>query len=90
MEYTLKIKKIDRLDISYVTEDKNAKVVIEGNNNLANGSQVKVIVTAEDGISREYIINIEKSNSLILPIVILSLVLVGIIALIIIKKKKKI
>ena len=70
-------------------EAANALVQIEGNENLRNGSVIKITVTSEDLSQRVYTINIEKESSLMLIIFIVlgSLLLVGVILLIIFRKK---
>ena len=54
---------VDKLDISYITSDKNAKVEILDNETLqVNQKQtVRIKVTAEDGSVREYTINATRS-----------------------------
>ncbi len=54
---------VDKLDISYITSDKNAKVEILDNDTLqVNKKQtVRIKVTAEDGSVREYTINATRS-----------------------------
>ena len=57
--YNLKLdKKIKKLNIDYETISENAIVTITGNDKLKDGSKVKILVTAEDGSKREYILNI--------------------------------
>ena len=92
--YYLKIKdEDDKLDIYTVPEDTFATIDIEGNDNLVDGSIIKVNVKAEDGSYTRYFINIEKSRSnSLLPIIITIIVLLGLLALCImtlIKRKKK-
>lgn len=82
-DYSLEINEgVSSLSINYVTEDNNAKVMIDGNNNLVDGSKISVKVYAEDGTTNEYIINISvKSSSnvlgIIFIIVIVLVILVG-------------
>lgn len=89
--YNLKIKDEDSLDINAVPEDETAKVEIEGNRNLVNGSIIKINVRAEDNTVTRYFINIEKKkNNSFIWIIILLLLLIGIaVAIIILLKKKK-
>lgn len=92
--YNLRIKDEDeKLDIYTVPEDAFATVEIEGNDNLSDGSIIKVNVKAEDGTYTRYFINIEKSKkNTLLPIVITIIILGGLLALCIrtlIKRKKK-
>lgn len=91
--YTVKIKDEKQLDINYVSSDSNASVVINGNENLKNGSVVTIYVTAEDGTSTTYTIKIKKSSNflLILLIVLGALVLlggIGFLVFFLLKKKK--
>lgn len=88
LTYYLKVKE-DSLYITAIPEAANALVQIEGNENLRNGSVIKITVTSEDLSQRVYTINIEKESSLMLIIFIVlgSLLLVGVILLIIFRKK---
>ena len=91
--YDLKIKEEDSLNIKVEQEDEKAEVNIEGNNNLINGSIIKINVKAEDGTYTRYFINIEKKkNSNLLLWIILLIILIAIILTVIImllKKNKK-
>lgn len=64
-EYSLTITDdIDELDITAKAEDENAKVKIEGNENLLIGENtIKIIVTAEDGTERTYTLNVTKGET---------------------------
>lgn len=96
-EYTLNIGKESYLDISVVTQDKNATYQILNNSNLKNGSKITIKVTAEDKSVKNYIINITKKttimdyvNEYLLYIIIGGAVLILlIIVLIIVSVKKK-
>lgn len=49
---------------SYITisyEPSNASVKVTGNSNLKNGSKVKIVVTAEDGSKKQYVLTIKKT-----------------------------
>ena len=92
--YTLEVKKEDsELEIVYETEDENAKVDIEGNKDLEDGSIIKINVHAEDGSFKGYFINIEKPSNETSPVIIIILILLlllGIcLAIIFIRKKKQ-
>lgn len=81
-EYPIKLNEgVNELDIDYEAEDEKAVVCITGNENLTNGSKVKVTVTAEDGTENVYVIDItlkEKSNAFsIIFIIILILALIA-------------
>lgn len=54
----------NEIDIKYELEDNNAKAEIIGNSNLKVGkNQVIVKVTAENGETQDYVINIEKEDN---------------------------
>ena len=62
-EYKLLIKKEDKLDISVVMDDLNASYRIVGNDNLKDGSIIKIITKSFDGLtSQTYNIEITKPN----------------------------
>ena len=63
-EYSLNVASdIDSIDIKAVAEDDNAKVTISGNDKLLMGENtVEVKVTAEDGTTRIYKINVTKGE----------------------------
>ncbi len=54
---------VTKLTLDYEASSSDATVSITGNEDLENGSKVKILVTAEDGTKREYILNIVKENS---------------------------
>ena len=92
-EYVFKTDN-DVIDIQTVTSDKNASVLITGNENLEDGSVITVLVTASDMTTTEYKITIDKdSGSILVPIiiiVILLLIIGGVLVYaFVIKKKKK-
>lgn len=61
--YTIKVKEtVSKLTIDYVTSSEDALVSISGNEDLKDGSKVKILVTAEDGTKKEYILNIKKES----------------------------
>lgn len=64
-KYSVEVsKKVEKLEISAITEDENAKVEVTGNSNFKVGTNtVKVTVTAEDGTKRTYTISVTKTNS---------------------------
>lgn len=90
LTYDITLTNETSLDLKYDTEDEKAFVKVEGNSDLKNNSVVKIIVTAEDGTTRTYILNIIKEEAfnytiLIIPLAIL---LLGLVVIIIIKKVK--
>lgn len=58
---------VTKLDLKYLTNDNKATVKVEGNSNLKENEKnvVKVIVTAEDGTTNTYILNVTKSDEVI-------------------------
>lgn len=79
------------LDIDVKLKDKKAKYEIEGNKDLKDGSEIKIIVTAEDNSKSTYRIIIEKKKKSFMPFIIGCagvLIVAIIITLIVIKKKK--
>lgn len=83
---------LDSLEIKALAEDEKAKIEIIGNENLENGSKIIVRVTAEDGSTKEYNINIikkQQSNALgfIIGGIVVVIALVG--TFIFVKRKNK-
>ncbi len=64
LEYNIKVKStVTSLDIKAIPEDSNSRVEITGNEKFKKGDNVVTItVTAEDGSTREYKINIDKET----------------------------
>lgn len=61
--YNVKVaSSVNRLTLDYETSSEDAVVNINGNMNLKNGSKVKILVTAEDGTKKEYVLNIVKET----------------------------
>lgn len=92
--FYLNIKKEDtELDITVKTKDELATYEIDGNDNLKDGSEIKITVKAEDGSTDTYRIIIQKKDNNLMPIIIISSIVFVIIVVIIIilsgKKKKK-
>jgi len=64
--YSVKVPKdVNRLDFSYQPSSSKAKVEVIGNSNFKEGevNPVKVKVTAEDGSTRIYTINVDKART---------------------------
>lgn len=63
-EYTMTVdSEVDEIKIKTVAEDKNAKVKISGNEDLKFGNNtINVLVTAEDGTERTYVITVTKER----------------------------
>lgn len=88
--FYLNIKKEDtELDITVNTKDKKANYDIEGNENLEDGSVVKIIVTAQNGDTDTYRIIIQKESTNIIPYIIGVAILIIIIVIIVVVMKKK-
>ena len=91
-DYTIKIGNEDRLNITYTTADSKSDVTITGNENLENGSIIKVTVVAEDGTTTTYKINVEKDNAkniVIISVMAFLLVALVVLSVILIKSRKK-
>ena len=84
--YHLKINYEDKkLDIECLTEDENATYEITGNDNLKNGSVIKINVTAENKETQIYRIIISKEKEekqSIIPVIIFSIVIVVILIIV--------
>lgn len=89
LEYTVKIKDEKKLDITTELEDDKALVVVEGNENLTDGSIITVKVTAEDGSVRTYSIKITRKTNLVLPIISCSIAFIALVVVTILTIKKK-
>lgn len=89
--YSLKIDNEKKLDIEIVLEDPTSSYKITGNDNLKDGSIIKINTTSKDGSTREYQIIIEKENKTFLYIIgtILILSIVGLIVYVVISKIKE-
>lgn len=89
--YSLKIDNEKKLDIEIVLEDSTSSYKIVGNDNLKDGSIIKINTTSKDGSTREYQIIIEKENKIFLYIIgaILILSIVGLIVYVVISKIKE-
>ncbi|HIU39692.1 MAG TPA: cadherin-like beta sandwich domain-containing protein [Candidatus Aphodocola excrementigallinarum] len=62
--YNVKIgKNVKTLTLDYTPSDENATVEVDGNENLKDGSKVRITVTAEDGTKRVYTLNIVKETT---------------------------
>lgn len=64
LEYNVSVLyEVKDLDITAVPEDSKSKVEISGNKELKVGTnKITILVTAEDGSKREYIINVDRKN----------------------------
>lgn len=88
--FYLNVKKEDtELDITVKTKDKKANYDIEGNENLEDGSVVKIVVTAQNGDTDTYRIIIQKESTNIIPYIIGVVILIIIIVIIVVVMKNK-
>lgn len=64
LEYNVSVLyEVKDIDIIAVPEDSKSKVEISGNKELKVGTnKITILVTAEDGSKREYIINVDRKN----------------------------
>jgi len=85
-KYSVEVKNdVTSLDIDYELEDKNASAEIIDNENFVIGkNDVKIVVTAEDGSTQEYIIRVTKLDFInsIIKIILGSSVVASIIAIV--------
>lgn len=85
--YVLEIKKnVNKLDITPTLEDDSASYIIKGNDNLTEGSVVKIIVTAENGARATYQITI-KYKSVNYALYVFLVVAVAGVSYIVVKNK---
>lgn len=90
--YTVEIGKEKTLNITAVKESELADYVILGNSNLGTGSKITITVTAENGSTRDYVLNIKRVFNIMdywMYIIIILLILLLLIILMIMKKKQK-
>lgn len=94
--YKLEIKKNTKsLDIMPILDDEKATYVIKGNDDLKDGSIIKIIVTAENGASVTYqiTVNYKTTNYFMIVLILFGTVGVGYGVyklLVMLKQKKKI
>lgn len=62
--YNVTIDNEKKLNIKYKVSSQNASVIVNGNENLKNGSIIRITVRGVDGSTREYIINISKNETI--------------------------
>ena len=79
----------ESLKIKAVTESKNAKVTIQGNERLKDNDEIQIIVTAEDGSNRTYTITVHDSNNIMYTAIGIFIIgLLSVIVVIAYKNKK--
>lgn len=92
-EYELTINDEDKLNIEPVLMDSSSKYVINGNSKLKNGSVIEIKVTAENGDTKAYKIEINKEDKgnniykIVFIGIILILVIINIIRIVSRRKK---
>ena len=85
-------KNTTKLNIEVTLDDEKSNYEIKGNENLKDGSIVKIIVTAEDGSTDTYRIIIQKDSKSNVPLIIIlisSIIIIGIVVFVLIKRKSK-
>ena len=85
-------KNTTKLNIEVTLDDEKSNYEIKGNENLKDGSIVKIIVTAEDGSTDTYRIIIQKDSKSNVPLIIIlisSIIIIGIVVFVLIKRKNK-
>lgn len=68
------------LNLNYTTEDEKSTVLVEGNENLSQGGQIMITVTAEDGTKEYYYIDVlvkKKSNFLAIFFIVIVIIALG-------------
>ena len=101
-EYTLALTTFEPLDIQAEVNDSNSKVAIQGNQNLKDGSVVRIIVTAENGVNQTYTLKISDANvhgnegssevdhtALWITLAVVLTLCVGVVIVMVVMKKKK-
>ena len=78
LEYSINVKEgVTKLNITATPSDDKSTITIEGNENLTNGSKIKVRVTAEDGSYTDYFIEVKvvgKGGNVVLTIIVIILI----------------
>lgn len=69
-KYSINIKDEDSLDIDVILNSDKSTYKIVGNDKLKNNSKIEIIVTAENGDTKSYYINVFKKNNSILKMFI--------------------
>lgn len=73
--YKLVLKNEKKLDITVIMDDKTATYQIIGNENLKDGSIIKINTKSKDGTEKTYTITITKSSQTIYYIISITLIL---------------
>ena len=87
-DYNITLKEGEKqLDIKASPSNEKSVITIEGNENLKVGSQIKITVTAEDGSTRAYYLNITgiKKNANIFVIILIVLLIIVILGYLILR-----
>ena len=90
LNYEIKRNGNTTLNIKAITESEKAEVAIIGNEDLKDKSEVKVVVTAEDGNNREYVITVVDGSNILTAIGIFLIGALSVAVAIAYKKRKSI
>lgn len=78
-EYTIKVAKdVKDIEIDAVASESSQLIDIKGNENLKHKSEIKIIVTAEDGTECTYVLKVRKNNNT-WKYILLIIILVGVL-----------
>ena len=78
-EYTIKVAKdVKEISLEAVESESTQLIDIKGNENLKHKSEIKILVTAEDGTECTYVLKIRKSNNT-WKYILLIIILVGVL-----------
>lgn len=78
-EYTIKVAKdVKEIRLKTVASESSQLIDIRGNENLKHRSEIKILVTAEDGTECTYVLKIRKSNNT-WKYILLIIILVGVL-----------
>lgn len=88
-EYTYNVNDLSSLDIQVNLADSDAKYVIQGMENIQDGSELSIVVTAPNGENQEYKLTINVSETVTSPIfpiiggILMGLGVLGVLVLIV-------
>ncbi|MBR1417031.1 MAG: cadherin-like beta sandwich domain-containing protein [Bacilli bacterium] len=79
-EYDVSVKEgVSELKINATPSDEKSTITIEGNENLSNGSKIKIRVTAENGTYTDYFIEVKqvgKGGNVFLTVLVILLIII--------------
>ena len=69
-EYDVTVSKdVEKLTVEAVAQDSEATVTVSGNEELKDGkNKISILITAKDGSTNEYVININKTDKVAAPL----------------------